>query len=88
MLDLIRTHAVIDLDGTFSKVVPIVLMQDAPVHTEAHPFCRDLTCPCHEKFDFSTGMFSSYYVEHIRIPYLLGLLTTQEATRIYYCQHI
>lgn len=45
-----KTHAVIDLPGSsLSAIVPIVLMEDAPVHTDENGYvCGDPTCPCAE----------------------------------------
>lgn len=27
--------------------MPTVIMLDEPVHTDDHPYCADVTCPCH-----------------------------------------
>jgi hypothetical protein len=26
----------------------IVLMEDEPLHTDEHPYCDDMTCPCQD----------------------------------------
>ncbi len=30
-------------------IVFIVMMEDAPVHTNEHPYCDDRLCPCHDE---------------------------------------
>lgn len=33
-------------DDLRAGVLPVI-MEDAPIHTDAHPVCGDPTCPCH-----------------------------------------
>lgn len=84
---IIDSH-LIGIETDQQTIALVVTMEDAPLHTDEHPFCSDMTCPCHEKFDFSTGFYCDYYFECVWVPYLLGLLTTQEALRIYYNTHM
>jgi len=52
---------------------PIVLpMEDDILHTQSHPFCSDLTCPCHEDAELLSDLAQA--VDQ-------GLLTPAEATR-------
>lgn len=30
------------------KIILLVEMEDEPIHTNDHPECVDLECPCHE----------------------------------------
>lgn len=38
--------------STIYYAVPVVILEDAPQHTEANGFvCDDPTCPCREEFE-------------------------------------
>lgn len=52
-------------------VIPIF---DQPVHTSGHPFCDDMSCPCHED-QGNIDELNSYHQE--------GLVSTQDADNIY-----
>lgn len=69
-------------------VALIVTMEDENLHTDNHPFCSDILCPCHESIDRENGGVDPYYAEYIRIPYQAGLLSRAEKERIYYGEHI
>jgi hypothetical protein len=57
---------------------PIAIpMEDPIIHTDEHPFCSDVHCPCH---DIQDGQ----YYELICKPLLGGLLTPEEANRLYF----
>jgi hypothetical protein len=55
--------------------VVVIRMEDEPIHTEEHPFCSDLHCPCHEDWQNIN--------EHITEPLRNGLMTDNEAIRLY-----
>ena len=57
-----------------------VEMEDEPIHTNEHPFCQDMTCPCHDDEDLK----EEYLVE----PWLAGHLAQREADRLYRGQQI
>lgn len=55
---------------------PLDSSEVALVHTDDHPFCSDIEgCPCHDDKDA--------YNRYILSPLLAGLLTTDEALRLY-----
>lgn len=57
---------------------PIAIpMEDPIIHTDEHPFCSDCSCPCH---DIQDGQ----YYELIAKPLLGGLMTPEEANRLYF----
>jgi len=66
----------------------VVTMEDAQLHTDAHPFCSDLVCPCHATIDPTAGGVSAYYAEYIHDPYQAGLLSREEIERIYHGDHL
>ncbi len=55
---------------------PLVIRYDEGeiIHTDAHPFCEDKTCPCH------CLEAMTEFIEH---PILEGLLTGDEAARLW-----
>lgn len=55
------------------SVIPVIPMEDAPVHTLAHPFCDDPRCPCHE---------DPALIQPLAEAVQDGLLTPEEATGI------
>ncbi len=59
---------------------PLPIRVDALIHTDAHPFCGDFTCPCYHDHERK-----QHYVEE---PLLDGLLTEEEADRIYAGQQL
>jgi len=52
--------------------IPVILMEDDPCasHTDAHPFCWDETCLCHEDQELLT---------RVNEAVVTGLLTPEEA---------
>ena len=54
----------------------VVLLEDAPLHTNEHPFCLDPECPCKED-ETLNRMFLTKPLDN-------GLLTNSEALRIYF----
>jgi len=52
-----------------------VLMEDAILHDDEHPFCFDLTCPCHQDQDLLR--------EYADKPIERGHLTQREARRLW-----
>ena len=65
------------------RYVPIVLMEDEPLHTESSPFCSDERCPCHD-----TATNDELFAEYIERPIMDGLLTASEALRLYWGEQI
>ncbi len=61
----------IDELGDEYHVYPI---EEFPFHTPDHPFCNDLTCPCHEDQE-SIAELNGYYEA--------GLVSRDDADRIY-----
>jgi hypothetical protein len=59
-----------DDEYTVSLPVP---MEDAPLHTQDHPFCHDETCGCKE---------DPLLIDEVNTAYQDGLLTSNEATNI------
>ena len=56
-----------------STSILIVLMEDPLIHTDAHPFCSDPACPCHEDQEL---------VAEVALAVEQGLLTPAEATHL------
>lgn len=50
----------------------VILMEDAIIHTDDHPFCPDWSCTCHEGDQESIARVNSWVQA--------GLMTPQEAT--------
>ena len=56
-------------------------MDDQPVHTlPEHPFCGDLSCPCHDDKELVQ--------EYLTTPWQNGHLTNKEADQIFHGQQI
>ena len=66
----------------------VVTMEDEQLHTDAHPFCNDLTCPCHEVRDPRKCEYPPYYWEHLEAPYRAGLYSLEEVGRIFHNDHL
>jgi hypothetical protein len=49
-------------------------VEEWPLHTPDHPFCDDLTCPCHEDQDAINDLNNCYQD---------GLVSRDDADRIY-----
>jgi hypothetical protein len=54
-----------------------ITMEDPIIHTDDYPFCSDCSCPCH---DIQDGQ----YYRFICRPLLDGLMTAEEANRLYF----
>lgn len=65
------------------RYVPVVLMDDEPLHTDVHPFCSDERCPCHD-----TATNGEAFAEYIERPIMDGLLTTAEGLRLYWGEQV
>ena len=52
----------------------ILSLPDEAIHTAEHPFCNDMSCPCHEDQE-SIQQLGGYYQE--------GLVSEADAERIY-----
>ncbi len=50
----------------------VIPMEDEIIHTDEHPFCSDLTCPCHDDLGL---------LEELNNEVEDGLLTSWEAMR-------
>ena len=61
------------------RYIPVVLMEDEPVHTDERPWCRDVTCPCHSD-DEGVEARERLLWE----PYYNGLLTWEEVIQTFY----
>lgn len=48
---------------------------DALVHTPDHPFCNDLTCPCHTDQELID--------EHMAAPFVAGALTLGDCAQVW-----
>jgi hypothetical protein len=57
---------------------PLVIQYEAGeiIHTDAHPFCGDETCPCHDD--------KEAWHRECGFPILDGLMTESEASRLFY----
>jgi len=53
----------------------VVLMEDEIIHTDASPFCQDMSCPCHLDQDLLR--------EYADKPIERGHLTQREARRLW-----
>lgn len=53
--------------------IPIIPLEDDPLHTSAYPFCFDETCPCHEDI---------VLIAEVAQQVETGLLTLEEATAL------
>lgn len=54
--------------------LPVVILEDDPIHTDPYPFCSDPTCPCHDDFPEAIGLLTD--------EVNAGLLTSEEASNI------
>lgn len=60
------------MQGYGDNFIPVIPMDDDPLHTEDRRFCGDPTCGCGE---------SPSLINDVNQDYLGGLLTADEATR-------
>ncbi|HET9921762.1 MAG TPA: hypothetical protein VFQ30_18115 [Ktedonobacteraceae bacterium] len=51
--------------------IPIIPVEDDPIHTEHSPFCLDSTCDCHEDLAL---------IQEVQQHVTDGLMTPEEAT--------
>jgi hypothetical protein len=62
------------IGDNFIPVIPV----DYKEHTPDHPFCSDLSCPCHQNREEVNALLKAL---------MDGLITGQEATFIYGSNH-
>lgn len=48
------------------QIVIIVEIEDVPLHTDDHPYCNDLTCPCHASMH-DGDIFSDFWMTDVEI---------------------
>ena len=58
------------------ELAVIVIQCDEIIHTNEHPFCDDMMCPCRADFQL--------IMEYVYQPVQDGLLTADEGKRLYY----
>jgi hypothetical protein len=58
----------------FGEEYDVYPVENLPLHTPDHPFCDDLTCPCHEDQE-AIAELNGYYET--------GLVSRDDAERIY-----
>lgn len=51
--------------------IPVILVEDEPLHSSENPFCMDGTCPCHEDQE-AIDLITQHVAD--------GLMTPEEAT--------
>ena len=59
------------MQGYADNFIPVIPIEDGPLHTPINPFCYDATCSCHENQELLTQV-----AQHVQD----GLFTPQEAT--------
>lgn len=57
------------------NITLFIVMEDEILHTAEHPFCSDPHCPCRR----DEGLIRQY----ISGPYVAGLLSDEDAVRIF-----
>ena len=70
----VRFEGVPDEEGLGPITTPII-------HTDEHPFCSDVHCPCHD-------IQGPQYYELICQPLLGGLMTAEEANRLFFGEQL
>lgn len=60
------------MQGFADNFIPVIPLEDEPVHTQMHPFCDDATCHCHKDPELLATIGDAV---------TNGLLTSDEATR-------
>lgn len=65
---------------------PIIVPVDEIIHTDERPFCSDPSCPCHDVVGKNSN--EEAYLQHIAYPLQRGLLTAEEANRIYFGEQL
>lgn len=73
---------------TAQNTVALLVDVQEKLHTDDHPFCNDLVCPCHMTVDSYTGRYPDYYYEYLEGPRRAGLLSLDEVGRIFHGDHI
>lgn len=61
------------MQGYGDNFIPVIPMEDTPLHTEQRRFCPDPACGCHEE---------PALIDAVNREYLGGLITAEEASRI------
>lgn len=77
-LDAIMAGHQAELIAVLSPVA--IPMEDELVHTDDHPYCNDMKCPCHNDEERNYELYTW--------PLRQGLMTTDEAQRLYRGQQI
>ena len=70
-----RVEQMQELARQLRGVLPVVVMEDEPVHTDSRPFCSDMTCGCHRD--------RALIREHLMEPERAGLLTWFESRALW-----
>jgi len=83
-----NTHVLMIATETPYARLALVVDVEEKLHTDAHPFCNDFTCPCHMTVDPYTGRYPDYYYEYLEGPRRAGLLSLDEVGRIFHGDHI
>ena len=60
------------MQGFGDNFIPVIPLEEEPLHTQTNPFCLDSTCPCHEDQEL---------IQPVAQKVQDGLLTPEEATR-------
>ncbi len=69
-------------DPTEKVPIPIMYRANDPIlHDEAHPFCDDMSCECHNR---RIAENQEAFEHCIGNPLMAGLLTVDEAQRLYH----
>ena len=63
-----------------TRAKPAIVLPCEPVHTNEHPFCDDMLCPCHND-DSAEGI--AYRREYVIEPLEAGLMTPNEAADLF-----
>ena len=66
----------------FQGLPPVIQYEwdDEIIHTDSHPFCGDMMCPCRADFEL--------IMEYVYQPVQDGLLTAEEGKRLYYGKQV
>lgn len=59
------------MQGYVDTFIPLIPLENEPLHTPIHPFCGDMTCLCHEDQD---------HLSQVAQWVTDGLMSTEEAT--------
>ena len=79
-----RAHARKVMDMPEERFIPAIPV-DEIIHTDEHPFCWDIHCPCHWDRSYEGCIYRRDYIDS---PLDEGLITRQEADRLYFDKQI